>query len=173
MTIRFATIAVALMCAGCGSNASSPSSPTPTPTPAPSSQNAWTVTQSLVSVVGPDNCWVQEQRARWTGAVFPDLPMTIMRSGGSITLESGFFAVNFAGTFSGNDFTATGVTPLPGGGSPCKDGTSFQQLPGVSNLSGRFSVDDQLVTANEVNTYRLTSGETVTYTWGWEAKRKN
>jgi len=46
-------------------------------------------------------------------------------------------------------------------------------MPGVSNLTGSFSVDDQRATLIEANTYRLTSGETVTYTWGWEATRRN
>jgi hypothetical protein len=46
-------------------------------------------------------------------------------------------------------------------------------MPGVSNLTGNLSADDQAATLTEVNTYRLTSGETVTYTWGWEARRRN
>jgi hypothetical protein len=45
-------------------------------------------------------------------------------------------------------------------------------MPGVSVLSGRFSADDQLMTATEVNAYPLTSGEVVTYTWEWQAKRE-
>jgi predicted phage tail protein len=131
----------------------------------------WRVTQRFVSVSGPDNCWVREQRARLTGAVFPDLPMTITRSGGSISLESAFFQVNYAGTITGSQFSASGG-PLEGGGTPCQDGTSFQQRPGVSNLSGNFSGGDQLLTASEVNSYVLTSGELVTYVWGWEATRQ-
>ncbi|MEO5739209.1 MAG: hypothetical protein ABIS29_01260 [Vicinamibacterales bacterium] len=46
-------------------------------------------------------------------------------------------------------------------------------MPGASSLSGRFSADDRLLTATEVNSYRLTSGETVTYTWEWQATRQN
>ena len=61
---------------------------------------------------------------------------------------------------------------MDGAVSPCQDGTSFQQMPGVSVLSGRFSADDQLMTATEVNAYPLTSGEVVTYTWEWQAKRE-
>jgi hypothetical protein len=160
--------AVALILTACGRGASSPT-PASTPSPA-SSETRWAVTQRFGSVVGPDNCWVQEQRARWTGAVFPDLPMSVTRSNGSITLESPFFQVNYRGTFSGADFSATGG-PLEGGGTPCKDGTSFQQMPGTSNLSGRFSADDHSLTATEVNSYRLTTGEAVTYTWEWQATR--
>ena len=46
-------------------------------------------------------------------------------------------------------------------------------MAGVSDLSGRFSADDQLLTATDVNSYRLTSGEPVLYTWEWQARRRN
>jgi hypothetical protein len=45
-------------------------------------------------------------------------------------------------------------------------------MPGASVFSGRFSADDQLMTATEVNSYPLSSGELVTYTWEWQAKRR-
>jgi len=156
-------------------NKSSPTNPSPPPVaPAPpaTSVTNWNVTQRFVSVTGADNCWVREQWARWTGAVFPDLPMTVTRSGGSVNLDGEFFDVNYAGTSSGNDFTATGVRPLAGGGRPCEDGTFFEQRPGVSNLTGRFSADNQELTATEVNSYVLTSGEPVTYVWAWQARRR-
>ena len=151
-----------------------PSSPTsPTPAPAPTgSATLWSVTQRFASVTGPDNCWVREQRARWTGAVFPDLPMTITRSAGSVMLEGEFFDVNYAGTVSGPQLSATGVRPLAGGGRPCQDGTSFEQRPGVSNLTGRFSPNDRELTATEANSYLLTTGELVTYVWEWQATRR-
>lgn len=174
MKPRIFAAAVLLLLTACGSGSSSstmtPTSPTNTNTT--TATTGWKVTQRFVSVDGPDNCWVREQRARLGPAVFPDLPMTVVRSGSSITLESAFFQVNYAGTASGNDFTASGVKPLDGGGTPCKDGTSFQQLPGASNLTGSFSSDNQQLTATEVNSYRLTSGEPVTYTWAWQATRQ-
>jgi hypothetical protein len=114
-----------------------------------------------------------EQRARWTGAVFTDLPMQVTRSGATITLNGDFFDVNYTGTLSGSEFSAGGNNPLEGGGRPCVDGSSFQQMPGASKLSGRFSADDQQLTGTEVNSYVLTSGEPVTYTWAWEATRRN
>lgn len=174
MAAQILTLIVALSLTACGG--SSPSSPTTiqssTPPPASSPVTDWSVTQRFVSVTGPDNCWVREQRERWTGAVFPDIPAVITRSGGSIRLESAYFQVNYAGTLSGSEFSASGGAPLEGGGRPCRDGTSFQQLPGVSNLSGRFSADDQLLTATEVNSYRLASGESVVYTWDWQVTRR-
>jgi hypothetical protein len=99
--------------------------------------------------------------------------MSVTRSGETIALNGDFFDVNFTGTFSGSEFSAKGNNPLGGGGRPCADGSSFQQLPGASNLSGRFSADDQRLTGSEVNSYVLTSGEPVTYTWAWEATRRN
>ena len=172
MKVQISMLALTLIVTACGGG---PSSPTATEPPAPpvSSVTNWIVTQRFVSVTGPDNCWVREQRVRWTGAIFPDLPMTITRTGGAISLDGDFFDVNFAGTASGNDFSASGKQPLGGGGRPCQDGTSFQQMAGVSTLSGRFSSGDQLLTATEVNSYRLTSGEPVTYTWDWQATRRN
>lgn len=175
MKAQILTLIVALSLSACGG--SSPTSPTTTQIstvtpPALSPVTDWNVTQRFVSVIGPDNCWVREQRERWTGAVFPDIPAVITRSGGSIRLESEFFQVNYVGTVSGSEFSASGGAPLEGGGRPCRDGTSFQQMPGISNLSGRFSADDQMLTATEVNSYRLTSGEPVVYTWDWQVTRR-
>ena len=141
------------------------------PPPPSASVTHWTVTQAFVSVTGPDNCWVRMQRATWTGAIFPGIPMAITLAGSSLTLESPEFAVNYAGTFSGLDFAASGG-PLVGGGWPCADGTLFQQQPGVSNLSGRVTPDGRFLTATEVNSYRLTTGELVTYVWEWQARRQ-
>jgi hypothetical protein len=175
MKVRIATLAVALMFSACGGGSSSPTVPAAPNPPAPptsSTRTEWRVTQRFVSVEGPDNCWVREQRARLTGLVFPDLPMSVSRSQGSITLESGFFQVNYGGTVSGLEFSADGAGPLEGGGMNCQGG-SFQQRPGVSRISGRFTADDQLLTATEVNSYLLTSGEPITYTWDWQATRRN
>jgi hypothetical protein len=100
--------------------------------------------------------------------------MKVTRADGSIKLESSFFQVNYTGTFVGSEFSARGAIPLEGGGAhPCPDGTVVQQLPGVSTLSGNFSADDRLLTATEVNSYPLVSGETVTYKWEWQAARTN
>src|SRR5687768_4092906 len=139
-------------------------SPQPEPITTPSAVTNWNLTQRFGSVTGPDNDWVRGQRQRWTGAVFPDLPMAVTRSDRVIHLDSGFFQVDYSGTFAGTEFSATGREPLEGGGV---------QMPGASSLSGRFSADDRLLTATEVNTYRLVSGETVTYTWEWQATRRN
>ena len=165
-------LSATLTLAACGGT-SSPTQPSSTAQPGASSPiSSWKVTQRFVSVTGPDNCWVRYQRGWLTGAVFSDLPMSVNRSSGAITLDSEFFQVNYRGTYSGADFAASGNQPLEGGGKPCDDGTSFQQMPGTSQLSGRFSADDQALSATEVNSYRLNTGELVTYTWDWQASRQ-
>jgi hypothetical protein len=166
MRVRLSTLTLALSVTAGGCGSSSPTEPSSS-----SGVTNWLVTQRFVSVSGPDNCWIREQRARWTPAVFPDLPMTIRRSGGAISLEGEFFAVNYAGTVRGSDFSAPGTRPLEGAVGRCQDGTSFEQMPGTSNLSGRFSGGDRQLAATEVNSYRLSSGEPVTYTWAWQATR--
>ena len=159
MQARIFTLAGVLSVAACGGS-SSPTSPAAT-----AGSSNWIVTQRFLSVTGPDNCWVRQQRATWTGAVFPDLPMTITREDRSMAVNGDFFQVNYAGIVSGDAFLADGEIPLEGGGGRCRDGTgAFEQLPGVSRLSGRFS-GDQSLTATEVNTYVLAAGGTVTYRW--------
>src|SRR5688572_32247992 len=133
MKTRLCLLTVALSLAACGG--SSPNALAP-PTPTPSSATNWVVTQRFGSVTGPDNCWVNEQRERWTPAVFSGLPMTVTRTQTSVTLKGDFFQVNFTGTMTGTDFTATGDRALDGGGGVCKNGEGpFPQLAGVSKLT--------------------------------------
>jgi hypothetical protein len=178
MNAKSWTVAVALLLTACGGGSSSPAPSAPTapssPAPPPDSSTVtnWNVTQTFVSVDGPDNCWVRSQRQRLTGAVFPRLPMTVTRSDGVIRLDGSFFQVNYVGTYTGTELTASGVAPLTGGGGTCLDGTSVTQMAGASALTGSFSADDQRATLTEVNSYRLTTGELVTYTWDWQATRR-
>jgi hypothetical protein len=165
----FLGLAIALIFAGCGGS-SSPTSATATSVPTGATN--WLVTQRFISVSGPDNCWVREQRARWTGAVFPELPMVVTRTGTSIAVTGDFFQVNYAGMVNGNQLSTTGVEPLEGGSGRCKDGASFPQMAGISRVSGTFS-QDQTLRATEVNTYPEASGASVTYTWDWQATRRN
>jgi hypothetical protein len=161
------TVATALSLAACG-DSSSPTTPSPS-----MAITEWVVTQRFVSVTGPDNCWVRQQRATWTPAVFTDLPMTVTRDARSIMIEGEFFQVNYEGIVSGDAFFADGTVPLTGAVVRCRDGAgSFEQLPGASRLTGLFS-GEQSMTATEVNRYELASGGTVTYTWGWQATRRN
>jgi len=98
--------------------------------------------------------------------------MVVTRTGSSIAVTGDFFQVNYAGTVNGVGLSMTGVAPLEAGGGRCQDGTSFPQMAGISRVSGTFS-EGQTLKATEVNTYPLTSGGTVTYTWDWQATRRN
>jgi hypothetical protein len=184
MKAQILTLTVALFLTGCGGGPPSPSSPTqlsstssqppPTMPAALSGVTNWNVTQRFGSVSGPDNCWVRGQRERWSPAVFPDLPMKITQSDGSIKLEPSYHVMDYTGTYVGSEFSATGDVPLEGSlyVTPCPEGPVVQ-LAGTSALSGHFSADGRLLTATEVNTYPLASGETVTYKWEWQATRLN
>jgi hypothetical protein len=171
VVILAATLIVA--CGGSTTDASpSPTAPSPPPTPTVSTN--WMVTHQFVSVTGPDNCWITQQREKLTGIRFPDLDMTVERpSGGAITLRSPWFET-YSGTINSGELTAQQVKPLESSGVIlCPDGSSVQQLGGgVSKLEGFFSADDQLLTAYEVNSYRLATGEAVHYTWEWRATRR-
>jgi hypothetical protein len=170
-------LAVMLTVACGGGTSPTPVTPTTPTTPTPPGGSAfstnWLVTHRFESVTGPDNCWVRRQRDSLTGIVFTNLDMTVERPGGSIAIKSQWFE-EYVGTVNGSDFTAQQAKPLQGTAAPvvCPDGTTVSQLPGVSNLSGRFSGDDQLLTASEVNSYRLATGEPVIYTWEWRATRR-
>jgi len=159
---------------GTSPTAGTPTAPsTPTSPGGSSSATNWVVSHRFVSVTGPDNCWVRKQRDSLTGVYFTNMDMTVERSNGAISVKSQWF-VEYAGTTNGADFTAQQVKLLEAsGGSLCPDGVNVQQLPGgTSVLSGSFSANDQSLTANEVNSYRLATGEAVIYTWEWQATRR-
>ena len=106
--IGLATFAAVLTVTACGggggrsSTSSSPTAPATTPAPAPGPTFDWVVTHRFESVTGPDNCWVREQRERLTGVVFSDLEMSVVRSSGSIRIESPWFRHMLAQTSAVN-----------------------------------------------------------------------
>ena len=174
MRLILITTAAVIFTACGGSSSSSqstPMAPTTSNAPPASSATNWTVTHRFVSVTGADNCWVRSQRDRLTGVVFSNLEMTVSRTRDSFTIDSPWF-ISYTGTISGVDFTARQGPPLGGSRETDCNGTQIFQLSGVSNLSGRFAPDDQTLAATESNVYPLNTGETVTYTWDWQARRR-
>jgi hypothetical protein len=111
-------LAVALIVTACGGG-SSPTSPStsvpPASSPPPPSSSPdttrWTVSHRFVSVEGPDNCWVRQQRAKLTGVAFGNMAMSITRSNGSIAVESEWFQT-YRGTYSGSEFETSGTRPI-------------------------------------------------------------
>ena len=158
MKAQLLTLTVALTLASCGGSSSpiSPApTPTPTPTPTPSTGNELARYATLWLRDGTGQLLGQRAADTLDASGFPNLPMTVTRAEASITFKGDFFQVNFTGTMSGSEFSATGDKPLEGGGGTCQNGGGFfPQLPGVSTLTGRFS-SDTVMTASEVNTYPL------------------
>jgi hypothetical protein len=137
---------------------------------------SWNLTHRFVSVTGPDNCWVREQRERLTTtwAVVPNQPMRVTRENAAIAIDAQFeigTPYTFVGTVNGDEVSAT--DDRAGAVGTCSDGSRFEQRPGVASLSGRFSADGRELTATVVNSYQLTSGGEVKYTWNWVATRTN
>ena len=89
-----------------------------------------------------------------------------------LLLDNGSVADFPVEDIAGVDFTARQGPPLGGSRETDCNGTQIFQLSGVSNLSGRFAPDDQTLAATESNVYPLNTGETVTYTWDWQAHRR-
>ena len=102
------TVATAVSLAACG-DSSSPTTPSPSMV-----TTEWVVTQRFVSVTGPDDCWVRQQRATWTPAVFTDLPMTVTRDARSIMIKGDFFQVNYEGIVRADAFLPNRTVPLTG-----------------------------------------------------------
>jgi len=138
------------------------------------SATSWNLTHRFVSVTGPDNCWVREQRERLTStwAVVANQPMSVTRENAAIGIDAEFeigTPYTFVGTVNGAAVSAT--DDRPAGGGACRDGSQFEQRSGVANLAGRFTANDREFTGTVVNSYQLTSGGEVKYTWDWNATR--
>ena len=128
----------------------------------------------FVSVTSPVECLVTERTVELQKTAFSNGPTTIKRSGNSLTIISNlfgnFFGVSFAGTVTGSDFTATGA--LSGGDWSCQNGTVIRHQPGTARAVGSFSSDGHQLTATDVHTFPLPSGEKDDYTWTWAGTRQ-
>jgi hypothetical protein len=131
-------------------------------------------TVKFVSVTSPVECLVTERTVELQKTAFSNEPTTIKRSGNSLTIISNlfgnFFGVSFAGTVTGSDFTATGA--LSGGDWSCQNGTVIRHQPGTARAVGSFSSDGHQLTATDVHTFPLPSGEKDDYTWTWAGTRQ-
>jgi hypothetical protein len=125
----------------------------------------WNLTVTLTSVSGPQVCFLRQLAL---GTSHQEL-MAVQRSGQSIALVHDLLNwptddVELAGTVMGNDFTATsGWGP---GFQPC-GGEVFYSFE--ASASGRFSADGRSLTAEEVWSYRLPSGDTTSLHFAWSA----
>jgi hypothetical protein len=177
----------ALACSGGNSTTTSPS-PTPTAIPtAPTSSAApapvpaqipgerWNLTVVFRSVSGSPAACVSRY-SEYLGLSY-DWLMAIQRSGESMVLiydvgNVGEGLTQYAGTAVGKEFTAARATGNGNGRIFCSGGQTFDARSDSSQVSGRFSDDGRTLTTTEVGSYRLTSGETLTFQSEWTASRQ-
>jgi hypothetical protein len=103
--------------------------------------------------------------------------MAIQRSGESMVLIYDVADVaegltQYAGTGAGKEFTAARTTGNGDARIFCSGGQTFDAHTDGSHVSGRFSDDGRTLTATEVGSYRLMSGEALTFRSDWTASRQ-
>ena len=164
---------LALISAACGSSASvSPAAPTPAapsaPAPLPLTEH-WLLTVTLSSYAEPETCKEYETAERIGQST--TLSMSVGRSGTSIHVvvfdpEEPEYHADYTGTVVDDVVTAS----ITGSGRTTCNG---QQLwfDTERRLSGRFS-GDGVLTAEEVQVTRQSSGQTLTYHYDWRAVRQ-
>jgi hypothetical protein len=180
MLIRSTIVAcaLALLSVGC---TGSPSAPTatlspavPAPAPTPGSGERWNLTVVFGAVTGGPAACVSSY-TKYLGLSY-DWLLEIQRSGQSMILIYDVSNVaegltQYAGTAVGDQFTAARAT---GNGNLrlfCSGGQAFDARSD-SQVSGRFSADGRTLTATEVGSLRLASGETLTFRSDWTASRQ-
>jgi hypothetical protein len=162
-----------------GNIAAIPTAPTssvaPAPVPAQIPGERWSLTVVFKSVSGSPAACVSKY-SEHLGQSY-DWLMAIQRSGESMALvyDVGDVAeglTQYAGTAVGKDFTAARAT---GNGNLrifCSGEQTFDARSEPSQVSGRFSDDGRVLTATEVGSIRLMSGETFTFRSDWTGSRQ-
>jgi streptogramin lyase len=127
--------------------------------PTPSGGNSWNLTVQVIAANGPGICLYRPSM----GMVF-HTTFELRRSGNSVSFvfEDPIDWESYTATVNGANFTATSPTVDSGGGM-C---VHYKQ---TSSLSGSFSADGNHLTATEVWSLTLDSGEVVTTTFRWSA----
>ncbi len=164
--------------AGCDSRSPVPptaliSTPSPTdhsPTPGTVGGEGWNLTTRFTSVTGPGMCVSGSYKNIGQSR---DWLMTIQRSGESIDLATSAVSdptevYAFAGTEVADELSATSA--IYPGATLC--GGSRFDYRADWRVSGRFSPDGHALTAEEVDSYQLTSGETLVFRYEWSASRQ-
>jgi hypothetical protein len=180
--MKIIVLLLALGLAGCTSHSSllpttpsSISSVASAPVPAQIPGERWSLTVVFKSVSGSPAACVSKY-SEYLGLSY-DWLMAIQRSGESMVLiyDVGNVAeglTQYAGTAVGEEFTAARAT---GNGNLrifCSGGQTFDARSESSQVSGRISDNGRLLTATEVGSIRLMSGETFTFRSEWTASRQ-
>ncbi len=151
------------------------SSTAPAPVPAQIPGERWSLTVVFKSVSGSPAACVSSY-SEYLGLSY-DWLMAIQHSGESMVLIYDIDHVaegltQYAGAVVGQEFTAARATGNGNGRVFCSGGRTFDARSASSQVSGRFSDDGRTLTATEVGSYRLTSGETLTFRSDWIASRQ-
>ena len=161
---------------GCDSHSSAvPTAPTSTPSPAATAPapatvagERWNLTATLRSIIGSDAC-VSDAARLTIGQPFSWL-ITIQRSGESIHLSvaEADDPSDRLGEYDGTvvDGVLTAAIESITGHTLCG------HVRAESYVSGRFSGDGRVLTAENVNSLQLSSGETLLAYYDWSASRQ-
>ena len=129
----------------------------------------WRLTATLKDFTGPEDCsnyaQLLGQPEEWS--------MTIERLGDSIRLDTSGAAapdvhILWNGTVVSTDFTAT--TTQAAAAKVCA--LNRDSLGSEWRVSGRFSDDGDTLTATEVGSFQLTTGEPLVFLGEWTARRQ-
>ena len=164
--------------AGCDSHSSVlPTAPTFTPSPAappPVAGERWNLTTTLRSATATNGCVLDTSLNYLQVGSSSESLMTIERSGESIHLvvdptddrleyDGSVVADVLTVIKSEHGFTSSGWCGEKGG---------RVEFRGEIYISGRFSGDGHALTAEEVVTSQLNSGETLSFHYDWSATRQ-
>jgi hypothetical protein len=133
----------------------------------------WTVVVSVESVTGSACASIG-----LSASYIPTLgaPWDVIRSGSSIVLR--YLPANYptdntdyTGTVSGRSFTVARMDTFPPHSWTCANGLTVQNPTQTEHVSGTFASDDRSFDAEEVETWRLSSGEEATMRRHWTGTR--
>jgi hypothetical protein len=169
------TIGISLLGTACGGGVSAspstlilPAPTAPSPAPAPAGEQ-WNLTVTLKDFAVPDGCSIY---TKYVGES-DDWSMTVERSGESIhlgisLLDDPSAHIEFNGTVVSGVLNATATNSLQG--RVC--GGARVSLGAELHVSGHFSEDGHALTAREVASSQLSTGEALVFHSDWNAAQK-
>jgi hypothetical protein len=160
-------VLAAILTAACDGQ---PTRPTTQPTPTPPAGERWNLTATLRSITGPEACISVAARTT-IGQSFSWL-LTTDRSGNSVHLtvsdpDDPALRDEYEGAVVEDVLTAANRRRV--GTTLC--GGSRVEVVADSHVSGRFAGDGRVLTAEEVRSFQLSSGETVRSYYEWNARQ--
>jgi hypothetical protein len=150
------------------SSPSSPSSPVLPTSPSTVAGERWNLTTTLSSATGPEGCVVGISHMR-VGDSYGAWQLAIERSGESVHLVV-FDSGNPSDRYQYDGTIVGGLLTVPpksfSSAGWCGGRVEFT---GENSVLGRFSEDGHALTAQEVDSLRLSTGEIVTLHYDWRA----